>query len=162
MNLLTNFLIEELLDTKSSVAIYGGGFKPPTKGHFNVVIQAIEELPNLSKFIIFIGQGVREGITQEESIQVWNLYKNHLPSNVEVLPSVAPIKSILGYAKEHPEQTVYWILGAREGEEGDLMDIANRTKSLSKYPNLEVKVISTVGGVSGTKARKAIKDNNRE
>ena len=36
MNKLTKFLVEELLDNQKIVAIYGGGFKPPTKGHFTV------------------------------------------------------------------------------------------------------------------------------
>ena len=52
---------------------------------------------------------------------------------------------------------MYWVLGARDGEESDLEDIKNRTKSLDKYPNLEVKVITSKGGISGTKTRQAIK-----
>jgi hypothetical protein len=44
----------------------------------------------------------------------------------------------------------------------DLMDIANRTKTINKYPNLEVKVITSKGGISGTKTRTAIKANNKE
>ena len=162
MNQLTKFLIGELLDETKTVAIYGGGFKPPTKGHFNVVKQALEELPDINELKIFVGSGVRDGITQEESLAIWNIYKNYLSDKVDVEASIAPVKSVLGYAKEHPEEKVYWILGAREGDEDDLKDIANRTKSINKYPNLEVKVITSKGGVSGTKTRKAIADNNKE
>jgi hypothetical protein len=36
MDLLTKFLLKEVLDNQKVVAIYGGGFKPPTKGHFAV------------------------------------------------------------------------------------------------------------------------------
>jgi hypothetical protein len=107
-------------------------------------------------------QGVRDGVTQDESIRIWDIYKNYLSPKVDVEASVAPVKSVLGYAKENPDTKVYWILGARDGDEGDLADIENRTKSLSKYPNLEVKVITTSGGVSGTKTRQAIRDNNKE
>jgi transcription termination factor NusB len=162
MNQLTKFLIGELLDETKTVAIYGGGFKPPTKGHFNVAKQALEELPDINELKIFVGSGVRDGITQEESLAIWNIYKNYLSDKVDVEASIAPVKSVLGYAKEHPEEKVYWVLGAREGDEDDLADIANRTKSISKYPNLEVKVITSKGGVSGTKTRKAIADNNKE
>jgi len=162
MNQLTKFLIGELLDETKTVAIYGGGFKPPTKGHFNVVKQALEELPDINELKIFVGSGVRDGITQEESLAIWNIYKNYLSDKVDVEASIAPVKSVLGYAKEHPEEKVYWVLGAREGDEDDLADIANRTKSINKYPNLEVKVITSKGGVSGTKTRKAIADNNKE
>ena len=162
MNLLTKALLEDLLDTQKTVAIYGGGFKPPTKGHFNVAELVLEKFPEIDELKIFVGQGVRDGITQDESIRIWDIYKNYLSPKVDVEASVAPVKSVLGYAKENPDTKVYWILGARDGDEGDLADIENRTKSLSKYPNLEVKVITTSGGVSGTKTRQAIRDNNKE
>jgi hypothetical protein len=162
MNELTKFLLKELLDEQKTVAIYGGGFKPPTKGHFTVAKQTLDQFPEIDELKIFVGGGVRDGITQDESIQVWDIYKNYLPDKVSVEPSVAPVKSILGYAKENPDTKVYWILGAREGEESDLTDIASRTKSISKYPNLEVKVITSTGGVSGTKTRQSLKANNKE
>jgi hypothetical protein len=162
MDLLTKTLLEDLLDTKKTVAIYGGGFKPPTKGHFTVAKLTLEQFPEIDELKIFVGGGVRDGITQDESIQIWNIYKKYLSPKVDVEASVAPVKSVLGYAKENPDTKVYWILGARDGDEGDLADIANRTKSISKYPNLEVKVITTSGGVSGTKTRQAVRDDNKE
>ena len=162
MNELTKFLLKELLDEPKIVAIYGGGFKPPTKGHFNVAEQTLEQFPEIDELKIFVGGKSRDGITQEQSINIWNIYKNYLSGQVDVEPSVAPVKSVLGYAKEHPEEKVYWILGTREGDEDDVKDVINRTKSVSKYPNLEVKIITTSGGVSGTKTRKAIADNNKE
>ena len=162
MDLLTKALLEDLLDTKKTVAIYGGGFKPPTKGHFAVAKLTLEQFPEIDELKIFVGGGVRDGITQDESIQIWDIYKKYLSPKVDVEASVAPVKSVLGYAKENPDTKVYWILGAREGEESDLTDIASRTKSISKYPNLEVKVITSTGGVSGTKTRQAVKDNNKK
>jgi len=162
MDLLTKTLLEDLLDTKKTVAIYGGGFKPPTKGHFAVAKLTLEQFPEINELKIFVGGGVRDGITQDESIQIWNIYKKYLSPKVDVEASVAPVKSVLGYAKENPDTKVYWVLGARDGDEGDLADIANRTKSISKYPNLEVKVITTSGGVSGTKTRQAVRDDNKE
>jgi hypothetical protein len=162
MNLLTKALLEDLLDTQKTVAIYGGGFKPPTKGHFTVAKLTLKQFPEIDELKIFVGQGVRDGVTQDESIKIWDIYKKYLSPKVNVEPSVAPVKSVLGYAKENPDTKVYWILGARDGDEGDLADIKNRTKSLDKYPNLEVKVITTSGGVSGTKTRQAVRDNNKE
>ena len=162
MNELTKFLIQELLDTPKTVAIYGGGFKPPTKGHFLVVEKALQKLPEIDEFKIFVGSGVRDGITQEESIKIWELYKPYLSDKISIEPSAAPVKSILGYAKDHPDEKVYWILGTREGNEDDLKDIENRTKSLSKYPNIEVVVINTQGGVSGTNTRTAVRNNDKE
>ena len=162
MSAQTESLIKELLENPITVAIYGGGFKPPTKGHYLVVEKTLEQFPEIDELKIFVGGGVRDGITQEESIKIWEIYKPSLSDKIDIEPSVAPVKSILGYAKEHPEEKVYWILGAREGDEDDLKDIENRTKSISKYPNIEVKVITTSGGVSGTKTRAAIKSDNKE
>ena len=92
MNELTKFLIEELLDESKTVALYGGGFKPPTKGHFTVVELALNELPDISELKVLVGQGVRDGITQEESLAVWNIYKNYLSPKVVIEPSIAPVK----------------------------------------------------------------------
>jgi len=158
---LVNELIKGLLpeeEKKKVVAVYGGGFKPPTSGHFEVVKQALKENPEIDKFIILIGGKPRNGITPDESILIWDIYKTYLPFKVEVkYTSVPPIKGIYNYAKEHPDEEVLFVIGAREGNEDDFADIATRTKSLDKYPNLNLRTIVTQGGVSGTAARNASK-----
>ena len=115
----------------------------------------------IDKFIIYVGQGERNGITQSESILIWEIYKKYLPSKVEIQPSKAPIGDIFRYAKNNPEEIVYFIIGAREGNEDDLQDISQRTTGVEdKYSNLKVKVIQTAdAGVSGTKAREASKQS---
>ena len=43
---LVDELIKPLLEKeRKTVAVYGGGFKPPTAGHFEVVDQALKENP---------------------------------------------------------------------------------------------------------------------
>ena len=158
---LTSYLIEGLLpeqEKKKVVAVYGGGFKPPTSGHFEVAKQALKENPEIDEFIIYIGGKERNGISPDESILIWDIYKQYLPYKVEVkYTSVPPIKSIYNYAKEHPDEEVLFVIGAREGNEDDFKDIASRTTSLDKYPNLNLRTIVTQGGVSGTAARNASK-----
>jgi len=158
---LTSYLTEGLLpeqEKKKVVAVYGGGFKPPTSGHFEVVKQALKENPEIDEFIILIGGKPRNGITPDESILIWDIYKTYLPFKVEVkYTSTPPIKGIYNYAKEHPDEEVLFIIGAREGNEEDFKDIASRTTSLDKYPNLNLRTIVTQGGVSGTAARNASK-----
>ena len=164
MDQFTKALISELVDGKSVTAIYGGGFKPPTKGHFDLVKTALKDFKDIDKFIIYVGSGVRDGIEQEQSMQVWDIYKELLPSKVQIEPSTTPIGDILRYAKNHPDEKVYFVIGYREGREDDLQDIKNRTKGVEdKYPNLEVRVIKTpAGDMSGTNARKALKDGDKE
>jgi hypothetical protein len=163
MNNLVKLLIEDLLNGDGkTVAIFGGGFKPPTAGHLEVVKNTLSQFPDINELIIFVGGGVRDGITQAESLDIWNIYKKHLPNNVKIETTVAPVKAVLDYAKNNPKDKVYWILGTREGNEEDVKDIIERTKSVGKYPNIEVKIINTDNSTSGTKARQALKTNNKE
>jgi len=158
---LTSYLIEGLLpeeEKKQTTAVYAGGFKPPTSGHFEVVQQALKENPEIDEFIIFVGAKERNGISQTESLLIWEIYNNYLPFKVKIVPtSVPPIKAVYDFAKNHPTREVLWVIGAREGNEEDFKDITSRTKSISKYPNLELRTIVTSGGVSGTAARNAAK-----
>ena len=166
MNSLANFLVENILNEEVNpiTALFGGGFKPPTSGHLEVVKKAINDNPEIDKIIIYVGGKARNGVTQDQAIEIWDkFYKPQINKPVEILPSVAPIKDIYRYAKNNPEETVYWVIGAREGREDDLKDIANRSISIDKYPNLQLKTTSTPdGGMSGTKARKPIVNNNFE
>ncbi|MDA9309756.1 hypothetical protein N9Q43_00860 [bacterium] len=158
---LTSYLIEGLLpeeEKKKVVAVYGGGFKPPTSGHFEVVKQALKENPEIDEFIILIGGKERDGISPEESLLIWDTYKQYLPIKVRIeLSPKPPIQAIYNYAKNHPEETVLWVIGAREGNDDDFKDISKRTTSLDNYPNMDLRVVITQGGVSGTAARNASK-----
>jgi phosphopantetheine adenylyltransferase len=145
------------MDNKKTTAIYVGGFKPPTFGHFEVVKRALEQNPKIDKFLIFVGNAPRDGINQDQSLKVWDIYKKYLPFKVEILKSnKTPVKDLFDYAKENPDEIILWILGAREGNEEDFKDIASRTKTVSKYDNITVQNIITSGGVSGTAARNAL------
>ena len=158
---LTSYLTEGLLpeeEKKQTTAVYAGGFKPPTAGHFEVVEEALKQNPEIDEFIIFIGTKERNGISQDESLLIWEVYNNYLPFKVKLEPtSIPPIKAVYDFAKNHPTREVLWIIGAREGNDEDFKDISARTTSISKYPNLELRTIITQGGVSGTAARNASK-----
>lgn len=144
------------------IGLYGGGFKPPTKGHFNVVVQALAEYPELDELIILVGKGERDNITQAQSLLVWEIYQDFLPSKVKVEPVSSPIGDIKRFAKNHPDDTIYFILGARENNEDDLKDISLRTNDVKvKYPNMEVKVIKSSNTISGTKARSVLKTSKK-
>ena len=153
-------LVKEIVEEVKgkTVAVYGGGFKPVTRGHFEVVKEALRQNPSIDEFIIYVGAKERDGITQSQSTLIWEIYKRNLPMKVTITPaSVAPIRAIYDYAKEHPQEEVLWVIGARQDNEEDFIDISSRTKAISKYPNMELRTIVTPGGVSGTAARNALK-----
>ena len=170
MNELTKHLVDGILneDKQEVIGIYAGGFKPPTAGHFQVVEEALKQYPEIDKLIVLVGSGVRDGIEQAESILVWEIYQNYLPMKVEIQAATKPpIGAVYSYAKNNPDDTIYWILGARDGKDEDQSDIAQRTAAIDKkedkYNNVEVKVITTSNaGMSGTNARKALLAGNRE
>jgi hypothetical protein len=151
-------LLPEAEGKRKVVAVYGGGFKPPTEGHFEVVKQALEENPEIDEFIIFIGTKDRDGLTKADALLIWEIYNKYLPYKVKIDPSdKAPIQAIYNYAKDHPEEEVLFVIGARENNEEDFKDIALRTKSMDKYPNLQLRTIVTKTAASGTAARNAAK-----
>ena len=146
------------------LAAYGGGFKPPTGGHFEIVKRALQEFPEIDEFTVFVGGKVRDGIEQEEAILVWDIYQNYLANKVNIQPSKSPIGDILRLAKNNPQDVIYFVIGYREGRQDDLDDVAARTGDLEKkYPNIVVKVIPTYDpNMSGTNARKALNKSEEE
>ena len=158
-NLIRN-IIKEVLAGEKGVALIAGGFKPPTKGHYQLVMGAANH-PDVSEVKVFIGNAIRDGITAEMSKAVWDSYP--LPDNVyiAVSPTPSPIKSIYDYLKSHPGEKIYFVGGVRDEE--DAIDLKKRTQSaINKYPNVEVLAIPGSPAVSGTKARNALLNNNKE
>ena len=164
MNKLIKLLLEGLLPENKNkiVALYGGGFKPPIGGHFEVVDEALKQYPEIDELIILVGSGERNGISQAEAILIWEIYQDYLPPKVKIQPSKMPIGDIYSFAKNNPQDIIYWIIGRREGAEDDDKDIIDRAKALKKNPekynNIDLKVITTQDeGMRGRNSRAAAK-----
>jgi phosphopantetheine adenylyltransferase len=165
MNSLVKSLIFPLLESEQKgVALIPGGFKPPTIGHF-VLVDEVAQNPNFDKVIVLIGHKVRDGVTKEESLEVWNIYKKYLPSNVEIKISdnSSPISDISSFIKNNPDTYFYPIVGIRG--EMDLGDIKRFDSLEGKYPNFKTVVIRSEEGenrVSGTNTRAALIGGKKE
>lgn len=159
MNSLVKSLIFPLLESEQKgVALIPGGFKPPTIGHF-VLVNEVAQNPNFDKVIVLIGHKIRDGVTKEESLAVWDIYKKYLPSNVEIKISdnSSPIADVSSLIKNNPDTYFYPVVGIRG--EMDLGDIKRFDSLEGKYPNFKTIVIKTEEGedrVSGTKTRAAL------
>jgi hypothetical protein len=167
VELVKGILSEAEVPRREVVGLFGGGFKPPTVGHLEVVQRAIQENPDLDRLIVLVGSGERDSITQDEALNIWRIYQKYLPKKVEIQPAPEgkpPIGAIYSYGKKNPDKDIYWFIGAREGNEDDFSDIMKRTKALRQgdYPNIKVKEVVTQGGVSGTKARKALLNRDKD
>ena len=84
MNNLTKYLIEGLLGEAESgiTVLLPGGFKPPHGGHLELAKRYATQ-PNVSKVEILIGPKEREGITRDQSTQVWKALLSGT-ANIEV------------------------------------------------------------------------------
>ena len=165
MNELTKFLVESVIGTefdkpKTSVALFGGGFKPPTKGHLDVINQGIKQNPEVSEVKILVGGGTRNGFTQDQAVKIWNLYNDvgFIKKPATIIPVSSPFTYYKNYLKDNPDNKVYVFIGSRPGEEKDQFDVKQRSEFVKKYSDNVIPVeVSTGGGVSGTMARELFK-----
>ena len=168
MNQLSQYLVDGILnegeDSLGGVALFGGGFKPPTRGHLEVVLQGLKENPEVKQVQILVGSGERNGVTQEESIKIWEIYKRFIPVSTQIIKVQSPFSYIKTYLQDHQDENVYIFIGARLGNEADDKDVAERSAYAKKYSDKAIPVkITTIGGVSGTKDRQsALSGNNEE
>jgi hypothetical protein len=162
MNELTKFLVKGILNEtpEKVVALFGGGFKPPTKGHLDVVNQGIKQNPEVTEVKILVGGKERNGFTQDQAVKIWNLYNdlNFIGKPATIIPVSSPFSYYKNYLKDNPDDKVYIFIGSREGDEDDKFDVRQRSEFVKKYSDNAIPVeVATTGGVSGTLARKLFK-----
>jgi cytidyltransferase-like protein len=156
---LGRYLVSLLLEQdQPTVALYPGKFKPPHKGHFEVVYKLLN---TVDEVIVLISPKTHEGITAQESAQIWNLYKSSLPDGNRVklkISEITPVKDVYDYIEANPEQTVYAAYG--KGEE-------DRYKNLKKYSNAKVFDAGSTAfengeNISATNFRQALLSKDKE
>jgi phosphopantetheine adenylyltransferase len=163
MNQLTKFLVDGILneDEKQVIALFGGGFKPPTKGHLDVIVNGIRQNPEISRVKIIVGGGERNGFTQDQSAKIWEIYRgaNLIPIEVDIVKA-SPFKYYKDYLTKNPNDKVFVFIGSRPENDGDQFDVKERSEYVKKYSDNVIPVeVATSGGVSGTEARDLFKNN---
>jgi phosphopantetheine adenylyltransferase len=162
MNQLVQSITQPFTESQmTSVALVPGGYKPPTSGHFYLVNEMAKR-SEINEVIVLIGHKVRDGITAEQSLAIWEIYKNHLPSNVTIHISEAnsPILDIHKIIGENPQNFYFPVVGIRSEE--DAQDIKRFDSLSKKYTNFKTIVLSGDPDISGTKARQALLSGNYE
>ena len=167
------------------IALYPGAFKPPHRGHFEVVERLLKgnhggqiydkdssqdagtkalsgessKAEKIDKVIVFLGGGERNGITKGESKAIWEIYAKYL-GNVEIVDGQKnPMMEAKEYAKAHPDENFYAVTGVRD--ESDLADL-KRITTFKNRDNVQGLVIPSAPG-AGTRAtdlRKAVLDGS--
>ena len=167
------------------IALYPGAYKPPHRGHFNVVKSLLdgsyngavynkdnyketgaellkdkrENKPKVDKVIVFVGSGERNGITKEESMSIWNIYAKYL-GNVEIVDGQKnPMFAAKDYAQANPEEEFVAVTGIR-GEK-DFVDL-RRVTTFKNAPNVQGLALASKpgSGVRATDFRNSILSGN--
>ena len=133
------------------IALYPGAFKPPHRGHFNVVKSLLDgsyngsiydkdnykdtgasllkgrniNKPKIDKVLVFVGGNERNGISKEEAIKIWEIYSQHL-GNVEILDGETnPMFASKDYAQANPKEEFVAVTGIRGDQ--DFVDLRRIT-----------------------------------
>ena len=162
MNQLVQSITQPFTESQmTSVALVPGGYKPPTSGHFYLVNEMAKR-SEINEVIVLIGHKVRDGITAEQSLAIWEIYKKHLPSNVtiQIAEAKSPILDIHKIIGENPQNFYFPVVGIRSEE--DAQDIKRFDSLSKKYTNFKTIVLSGDPDISGTKARQALLSGNYE
>ena len=167
------------------IALYPGAYKPPHRGHFNVVKSLLDgsyngavynkdnyketgadllkgkrdNKPKIDKVIVFVGGGERNGITKEESVSIWNIYAKYL-GNVEIIDGQKnPMFAAKDYAQANPKEEFVAVTGIR-GEK-DFVDL-RRVTTFKNAPNVQGLALTSApgSGVRATDFRNSILSGN--
>ena len=170
-NIAKLLLMEEITE---SVALYPGAFKPPHKGHVDAILKSINfamnhdrkingpSMPSSTqtpgKAIVFVSEKTRENVDYNESLAVWDLYKEVVPelNNVEFISTPTPVKAVYDYVKENPTHDIKAVFG--KGEESRYERLLDK----EKYPTVELFDAGTFQNLSATDLRRAIVNKDRE
>lgn len=148
---LGKYIAEALLETdKATIALFPGAFKPPHKGHLEVVEQLLQKADQV---VVLISPKTRDGVTADESAQIWDLYKTIINGSVEVkISEESPIREVYNVVKDNPDTN--FILAAGKGE-------VDRFKSALQFTNVKIFDAGVAGeGVNATGLRAALAGNN--
>lgn len=150
---LGKYIAEIIIEpTPKKVALYPGAFKPPHRGHFELV-QRLSKVSD--EVLIIISPIARDGFTAEQSLSAWKLYLPSLPKAKVVISDIAsPVAYVYDYIKTNPQQDIQVAFG--KGEEERFKALLNK----EKYSNVKVYDAGNIEDLSASNLRNAINSNN--
>lgn len=133
------------------IAIYPGAFKPPHKGHFQVV-KLLVDRDDISEVVVAVSSKERGGISLEQSLKIWELYNNILGPKVKIVPTEgSPVAYTLSSIKNNPDQEFVVVFGKEE---------SSRFTSLSDHSKVEIFDAGNFDNLSATDFRDAIRSRD--
>ena len=166
-----------------ATALYPGAYKPPHRGHFEVVRDLLSgkikgkrydidnyletgkqilagegDDSNIDKVVVFIGGKDRNGISQADAKLIWDIYAKKLGNVQIVAGAMNPMMEAKAYAKANPNEECLAITGVRS--EDDFIDL-KRVTTFKNRDNVDGFAIGAQGGgVRASDFRSAILSGN--
>ncbi|NBP00751.1 MAG: hypothetical protein EBU90_11590 [Proteobacteria bacterium] len=162
---LYKFIIEQ---EGKLLVLLPGGFKPPHRGHFEA-LKYMLKTTGAKEAKIFVGKKERDGITQDQSLKIWNIYKKYIPANVDVVGvtgvdkggrDATPLSMTYDFIQDNGNSYSQIYVGAGQD---DLKRYEGLVKNKLKYPNAAIIAIPPqYGRISGTETRKNLSLKNNK
>jgi hypothetical protein len=148
----------------ANIALLPGGFKPPHAGHYAVAKYLSQK--SGAEVLVRVGAKERDNITQDMSIDIWELYG----VNAEPASSDSPIADVFKYVEEKATEkdTIYVGTGEKDFPRFKVLtDPSFKPENYEKYNPKGIKVIEIpippqAGGVSGTKMREFVMNDQKD
>ena len=149
------------------IALLPGGFKPPHAGHYNMA-KWLAANTDADSVVVKIGSKVRDGVSREMALQLFNLYrtsdKDPLANKISIFASdsPSPVRDVYDFIeKEAPKGSkIYLGLGEKDVDDKRYANIGKFAKP-KKIKFETVLVPPQSGGISGTEMRNFIKNNDK-
>jgi len=144
---LGQYIAQQLLEAgnKTTIALFPGAFKPPHKGHVEVIKKLLQ---TADEVVVLISPILRDGISADESLAVWELYKPLFNGPVEFkITAGSPIRETYDIVKNNPDTEFIVAFGKGEAE---------RFKHMVRFPNAKVYDGGYIQDVNATNLRNAI------
>lgn len=183
--LVSEKMIKEEKKGRIGIALFPGAFKPPTKGHFNVVKQLAKSdfkvanwkvdekggmvpgslkgeptYDEVREVRVIISRKDRNGITAEQSKEIWEVYKSFLPTNVKIMisPDPSPVKTAYDMVAENDKEHFFFVSPVRN--EMDFKGLS-RLKGTSNFGNVSELILKSEDeNISATELRNNLLTNN--
>jgi hypothetical protein len=147
---LGKYLAQALLETGMGpkVALFPGDFKPPHKGHFKAVEKLLKATDQV---VILVSPQIKDGITADEAVDVWNLYKPLLDGSVEVkITTGDPVEEARKVIENNPDSDFIVAFGKNN---------IDRYRNMEKQDNVK---IFDAGDIEITDLKSAINQEDEE
>jgi len=138
---LLGYRIAEAMINGAGPCFYPGKFKPPHKGHFEAA-KNLASRDYVKQVNVLISRKTIDGITPEDSLQIWNMYLRAEPNpkiTVTISTDESPIVGIIHYLKANSTvNPVYVAQGDDEKDDADYIkslqdQFGNRVRAIQVH-----------------------------